>query len=132
MNDNETIYQSITFAEQIMQICENEDIKNSSDFTFCTFVEQTIYYKLKNNRLYVPDERIAYSICFGLKLSFSESCYLLRLAGLSIMPRTAYDKYREILCKMLISGNTYIPDCNIKLQKYGFPELGSKCKRNIK
>lgn len=60
MNDNETIYQSVTFAEQVMQICENEDIKNSSDFTFCTFVEQTIYYKLKNNRLYVPDERIAY------------------------------------------------------------------------
>lgn len=72
MNDNKTIYQSVTFADQVIQICENEDIKNSSDLHF---VEQTIYYKLKNNRLYVPDERIAYSICFGLKLSFSESCF---------------------------------------------------------
>lgn len=129
MNDNKTIYQSITFAEQIMQICENEDIKNSYDFTFCTFVEQTIYYKLKSNRLYVPDERIAYSICFGLKLSFSETCYLLHLAGLDITPKNAYDKYRELLCKMIINGDTYIPDCNIELQKHGFPILGSKSKK---
>lgn len=129
MEFKKEIYQNITFAEQVMIICEKEDIKNSSDFTFCTFVEQTIYYKLKKNRLYVPDERIAYSICFGLKLTFAESCYLLRLAGLDIMPRNAYDKYRELLCKMLINGNTYIPSCNKELRRNGFQELGSKIKR---
>lgn len=129
MEFKKEIYQNITFAEQVIDICEKEDIKNSTDFTFCTFVEQTIYYKLKKNRLYVPDERIAYSICFGLKLTFAESCYLLRLAGLEITPRNAYDKYRELLCKMLINGNTYIPSCNKELRKNGFQELGSKIKK---
>ena len=129
MEFKKEIYQNITFAEQVIDICEKEDIKNSTDFTFCTFVEQTIYYKLKKNRLYVPDERIAYSICFGLKLTFAENCYLLRLAGLEITPRNAYDKYRELLCKMLINGNTYIPSCNKELRKNGFQELGSKIKK---
>lgn len=128
METKREFYQDITFAEQVMSICKREDIKNNSDFTFCTFLEQTIYFKLKNDRYYIPNERIAYSICFGLKLSFAESCYLLRLAGMDIIPRTAYDTYRTMLCEMLIKGNTYIPSCNKELRKYGYQELGSKTK----
>lgn len=115
-----------TFAEQVLMICEKAEIKTGNQFAFCTFLDRALYYKFKRDRYYVPEERIAYTICFGLKLSFAETCFLLNLGGLSIIPHTPYDRYRELLVEMLVKGNTYIPSCNEELKKLGFQELGTR------
>ncbi len=114
-----------TFAQQVILYCEMKGIKNGSEFSFCTFVDREIYHRLKHNSDYIPTERIAYTICFGLKLTIAESSYLLSKARYTIIPTNPNDMYRELLVEMLATGKNYIPDCNKELKKLNFQLLGS-------
>lgn len=114
-----------TFAEQVIIYCTDRNIKSGTDFSICTFLDKNIYYRLKSDRNYIPEEKIAYSICFGLQLTFAEATYLLNKARMNMIPSTPNDMYRELLVQMLITGKTYIPECNKELEALGFQLLGS-------
>lgn len=112
-----------TFAETVMRFCELKEITSSRMFSMCTCLDKGIYKHLKSDRNYIPRENTAYSICFGLQLTFAEASYLLQKAKYSLVPISPNDMYRELLIEMLISGFTYIPDCNKVLEFYGFRKL---------
>lgn len=114
-----------TFAEQVIIYCNDRNIKSGTDFSICTFVDKNVYFRLKKDKNYVPEERIAYSICFGLQLTFAEATYLLNKARMNMIPSTPTDMYRELLVQMLITGKTYIPECNKELAALEFELLGS-------
>lgn len=114
-----------TFAETVLYYCEQKGITNGNDFILCTFLNRNVYYNLKKDRNYIPTENMAYSICFGLRLTFAEATHLLSLARYSLLPTTPQDLYREMLVEMLITGMYYIPDCNKQLEIMNFRKLGS-------
>lgn len=114
-----------SFAEEAIKLCNEKGIHSGRDFAMCTFLSKNIYNHLSNQINYVPNENAAYSICFGLKLTFAESCVFLQKGRHSLVPTDSNDKYRELLVEMLITGYTYIPDCNKELTKLGYPPLGS-------
>lgn len=113
-----------TFAETVMRFCELKEITSSRMFSMCTCLDKGIYKHLKSDRNYIPRENTAYAICFGLQLTFAEASYLLQKAKYSLVPVSPNDMYRELLTEMLITGFTYIPDCNIVLEALGFKQLG--------
>lgn len=119
------IIQCKTFAETVLCYCEQKGITNGNDFILCTFLNKNVYYNLKKDRNYIPTENMAYSICFGLRLTFAEATHLLSLARYSLLPTTPQDLYREMLVEMLITGMYYIPDCNKQLEILNFRKLGS-------
>lgn len=114
-----------TFSEEVMKYCEEKGIENANQFSNVTFLNRNIYNKLSNNSNYIPDENTAYTICFGLKLTFAESTDLLHKANYSMTPINKNDLYRELLVEMLITGKQFIPHCNNTLRYYGYRELGS-------
>ena len=113
-----------TFAETVMRFCELKEITSSRMFSMCTCLDKGIYKHLKSDRNYIPRENTAYAICFGLQLTFAEASYLLQKAKYSLVPVSPNDMYRELLTEMLITGFTYIPECNIVLKYFGLKELG--------
>ena len=113
-----------TFAETVIRFCELKDITSSRIFAMCTCLDKGIYKRLKSDRDYIPRENTAYAICFGLKLTFAEASYLLQKAKYSLVPIAPDDMYRELLTEMLITGFTYIPNCNKVLECFGFKKLG--------
>ncbi len=118
------IFETETFAEMAIRLCESKDINSGRVFSACTFLGKDIYNKLKSDRRYIPKENTAYSICFGLRLTFAEASCLLQKARYSLVPVSPDDKYRELLVEMLVTDFTYIPDCNKVLEHYGFRLLG--------
>ena len=113
-----------TFAETVMRFCELKEITSSRMFAMCTCLDKGIYKHLKSDRNYIPRENTAYAICFGLQLTFAEASYLLQKAKYSLVPISPDDMYRKLLTEMLITGFTYIPDCNKVLELYGYKKLG--------
>lgn len=123
-NDNIGIIETETFSQFAIRLCESRDINSGRAFAMCTCLTKNIYNRLVTEKDYIPNENSAYSICFGLQLTFAEACYLLQKARYSLIPTSPNDKYRELLTEMLITGLTYIPDCNKVLSHYGYKELG--------
>lgn len=115
-----------TFAETVMRFCELKEITSSRMFSMCTCLDKGIYKHLKSDQNYIPRENTAYAICFGLQLTFAEASYLLQKAKYSLVPVSPDDMYRELLTEMLITGFTYIPNCNKVLEYYGFKKLGKR------
>lgn len=113
-----------TFAETAIRFCELKEITSSRMFSMCTCLDKGIYKHLKSDRNYIPRENTAYSICFGLQLTFAEASYLLQKAKYSLVPISPNDMYRELLTEMLITGFTYVPECNKALENYGYRKLG--------
>ena len=113
-----------TFAETVMRFCELKEITSSRMFSMCTCLDKGIYKRLKSDRNYIPRENTAYAICFGLQLTFAEASYLLQKAKYSLVPISPNDMYRELLTEMLITGFTYIPECNKVLDYCGYKKLG--------
>ncbi len=121
-----SLVNSETFAEMAIRLCESKNITTSRVFSMCTFLNKDIFNRLKADRNYVPRENTAYTICFGLQLSFAEASCLLQKGRYSLVPVSPQDNYRELLTEMLITGFTYIPDCNIVLKHYGYKQLGKQ------
>lgn len=113
-----------TFSEEVMNYCREKGIENANQFANVTYLSRNVYNKLLNNSEYIPDENTAYTICFGLKLTFAESTDLLHKANYSLTPIDKYDTYRELLVEMLITGKQFIPHCNNTLRIFGYRELG--------
>lgn len=95
------------------------EIDNGGTFNVVTGLSRNIYRKLKNEN-YIPEERIAYTICISLGMSLGETCELLSLLNYSIIPADGDDVYREMLVKFIVNGVNYIPECNEKLISAGF------------
>lgn len=119
------VLETETFAEMTIRLCESRDVKSSRVFSACTFLSKDIYNKMKADKNYLPKENTAYSICFGLRLTFAEASCLLQKARYSLVPTSPDDNYRELLVEMLVTGFTYIPDCNTVLEHYGFRLLST-------
>ena len=120
-----TTIETETFAETVMRFCELKEITSSRMFSMCTCLDKGIYKHLKSDRNYIPRENTADAICFGLQLTFAEASYMLQKAKYSLVPISPDDMYRELLTEMLITGFTYIPDCNKVLEYYGYKKLSN-------
>ena len=95
------------------------EIDNGGTFNVVTGLSRNIYKKLKIEN-YIPEERIAYTICISLGMSLGETCELLSLLNYSIIPADGDDVYREMLVKFIVNGVNYIPECNEELISAGF------------
>lgn len=110
------------------------DILDGGVFERVTKLSRGIYKQIIDNPYYLPDERVAYTICIALGLSLGECSELLSLAGYSIYPLNANDDYRELLVKFVVNDNHNIAKCNETLKKNGFDDknllLGTLTKCN--
>lgn len=97
------------------------EIYDGGVFLRTTRLNKKIYSQIINNPTYLPDERVAYTICIGIGMSLGETAELLSLAGYSIYPLNANDDYRELLIKFIVTKKKRrIIECNEILKENGF------------
>lgn len=89
-------------------------------FERVTLISRNVYKKLCDDKNYIPDERLAYTICISIGLNLGETCELLSLANMSIIPKDGTDGYREMLVGFLVNRKKNIRTCNQLLKEAGY------------
>lgn len=82
-----------TFAQDVLDYCYKQGIFTGTQFENETMINQNEFSKIKNKIDYIPQKRIAISLCVGLRLTITESIELLKKAGYTLSEQIGFDRF---------------------------------------
>lgn len=110
------------FIQIIKQRMKDQGIKSNKDLMKATNLDATTCSKILNyekHPSWTPSLKITLPLCIGLKFTFEETEYLLKLNGHALSPENSVHRIYIVILSVYLLFDWKINDCNLFLNEIG-------------